>query len=94
MHTLKTVKLKVKYGTRSEHIKMVLTSPSGTRSILQDLYSTYVITSSEGRTQILTSVHFWDESCVGIWRLDIHSASKNKINFDDYKRTVFINTVP
>ena len=74
---VKTVKIQVEYRTESSRMRMTLTSPSGTVSVIQDIQdSDRLNTSHTGRHQILTSVHFWDEIPYGTWRFKIQSDGK------------------
>ncbi|XP_053391077.1 furin-1-like [Mercenaria mercenaria] len=79
MRVVKTAKIQVDYHTSARYIRIILISPNGTVSVLQDIESDNMKTSDKGRKQILTTVHFWDEAASGLWRFKIGSNGKTEV---------------
>ncbi|XP_053392501.1 uncharacterized protein LOC123563904 isoform X2 [Mercenaria mercenaria] len=80
MRVVKTAKVQVDYHTSARYMRIILISPNGTVSVLQDFESDNVKTGDKGRMQILTTVHFWDETASGLWRFKIGSNGKTDVN--------------
>ncbi|XP_053390626.1 uncharacterized protein LOC128553489 [Mercenaria mercenaria] len=82
LNILEHVMVEVRLKTWSIPLRIVLISPSGTKSVLVNYTSTQ---KKETNSAVwFTSVHFWNESAFGIWRL-VYTEIQPPVDGNDFQ---------